>query len=103
MIETSEDDRYLGGMGIIGVVGGAEECTAARVAVDVTDHVPVRRQPGHAIDQSCRRRFIDIGELDGKFTARLVPQDECGGLIRQGCLQKFQYLHEITPGYEAAA
>ena len=68
-------------MGIIGIIGSAEESGTSRMAVGVANDVLACGQDRRAIDQPGRRGLIDLGENQRECTGLLIPGDKCGSLV----------------------
>lgn len=103
MVEPADNERDLGGMGIVGIVGGAEECGAPPVAMDVADHVPIGRQHRGSVNEARGRRLIDIRKIHRELAARLVPQDEGGRFIGERCAEVVEDRGEMLARDQSAA
>ena len=83
MAEPTDDERYLRRMFVVRIVGGAEECGASTVAVDIAHHVPVRVQDRVAVDEPGGRGLVNDGQVQRELTGGLVPEHERGRFVRQ--------------------
>src|SRR3546814_191862 len=84
LVQPPEDQRYLRRMRVVGIVGGAEEGWPGAMAMDVADHMPVRRQDRCAVDETRGGGLVDHGKFHRELPRDLVPENECCCLIRQG-------------------
>lgn len=103
MVEPADDERNLGGMGIVSIVGRAEIGRTAPVTVHVADDMPARLAGGGPVNEARRRRFIDLRKMHGEFGRRLVPQDEGRSLVGQGGTEMVQDDGEMLSWDPAAA
>ena len=90
-------------MGVVAIVGGAEESRAMTVTVDVADHMAVGRQDRRAINQARRCRLIDRWEKQRENPFLFVPDHEGGGLVGQRCVEMVEYPVTELARYQAAA
>lgn len=90
-------------MGIVGIVGGAEEGGTGPVAVKVADDMPIGLRDRRAVDEARGCGFIDDRKVHCEFPGLLVPQDERRGFIGQGRAEMIENMLEMLAWNEPAA